>query len=70
MGAMVVAFPIGFVVSQVLLSVLFFVVFLGVGLFLRARRWDAMLRQPKPSGASYWETKSQPAAADRYLRQY
>jgi hypothetical protein len=69
-GAMIVAFPIGFVVSQIFLSFLFFVVFLAVGLFLRARGWDAMLLKPKPSGASYWEAKTPPASADRYLRQY
>jgi hypothetical protein len=69
-GAMVVVFPIGFVVSQVLLAVLFFVAFLGVGLFLRVKRWDAMLRQPKAPGASYWEAKPRPGEASRYLRQY
>lgn len=68
--SMLIAFPIGFVVSQVMLAVLFFVVFLGVGLALRASGRDAMLRHRKPAGQSYWETKAMPADARRYLRQY
>jgi len=69
-GAMLVAFPIGFVVSQVMLAILFFGVFLVLGLLLRARRWDAMLRRRKPPGASDWEAKPMPTEVRRYLRQY
>ncbi len=70
--AMLVAFPIGFVVSQVMLAFLFFVVFLGVGLFLRVRGWDAMVRkrQPREAARGYWEPKPMPADPRRYLRQY
>lgn len=71
-AAMLLAFPIGFVVSQVMLAFLFFVVFLAVGLFLRVRGWDAMVRrrQPAGSGQGYWEPKPMPSDPRRYLRQY
>ena len=69
-GSMLLAFPIGFVVSQVMLVLLFFVVFLAVGAFLRLRGWDVMLRRKKPAGASYWQDKATPADPKRYLRQY
>lgn len=71
-GSMLVAFPIGFVVSQVMLVFLFFVVFQAVGLFLRVRGWDAMVRQRKNLGpdGSYWEPKATPTDSRRYLRQY
>jgi hypothetical protein len=67
---MLAAFPIGFVVSQVMLAFLFFVVFLAVGVFLRLRGWDAMVRKRQPAGASYWQDKATPADPKRYLRQY
>ncbi len=69
-GSMLLAFPIGFVVSQVMLVFLFFVVFLAVGAFLRLKGWDAMLRRRKPAGASYWQPKTTPTDPKRYLRQY
>lgn len=69
-GAMVVAFPVGFVVSQVILALLFFGVFLAVGGYLRWRGWDAMLRRRQPPGRSYWEARPGPANARRYLKQY
>ncbi len=69
-GSMLLAFPIGFAVSQVMLVFLFFVVFLMVGAFLRLKGWDAMLRRRKPAGASYWQDKPTPTDPKRYLRQY
>lgn len=69
-GSMLVAFPIGFVVSQVILGFLFFVVFLGVGLALRLRGADLMLLRRRPADASYWDIKPMPSDPRRYLRQY
>lgn len=69
-GSMVLVFPIGFVVSQVILALMFFGVFLPIGLLLRLRGWDAMLRHRKPAGESYWEPKPVPRDPRRYLRQY
>jgi hypothetical protein len=69
-GAMLVAFPIGFIVAQVVLAILFFVVFLCVGLFLRVRGVDLMLRRRRSKGATYWTPKPMPTDPRRYLRQY
>ena len=69
-GLMLLAFPIGFVVSMVMLAILFFVVFFGVGTLLRLKGWDAMGRRRKPAGQSYWMDKLQPDDPARYLRQY
>ncbi len=69
-GMMLLAFPIGFMVSMLMLTLLFFVVFLGVGLVMRLRGWDAMARRRRPAGESYWQTKVQPQDPVRYLRQY
>jgi len=69
-GAMMVAFPIGFVVSQVMLAFLFFGVFLVVGAFLRLRGWDGLHLRRRPAGASYWDDKQPPPDPGRYLKQY
>ncbi len=70
-GSMLLAFPIGFVVSQVMLVFLFFVVFLAVGAFLRLTGRDAMVRKRQPAGGGgYWQDKPTPSDPKRYLRQY
>lgn len=69
-GAMLVAFPIGFAVSHVLLALLFYGMFLPIGRVLRGRGWDPMVRRRPTDRASCWSAK--PATRDlrRYLRQY
>jgi hypothetical protein len=69
-GAMLLVFPIGFVVSQVMLLILFFLVFLPTGLLLRVRGWDPMLRHDRKASGSAWEPKVTPRDVRRYLRQY
>ncbi len=69
-GAMVVAFPIGFIVSALVLVIMFFGVFLPVGAGLRARGWDPMVRRRRADASSYWSPKRAPSDLRRYLRQY
>ncbi len=69
-AAMLLAFPIGFVVAQVILALLFLLVFTPLGLLLRLRGRDAMMRARKPAGATYWEDRPPAPEAARYLRQY
>jgi hypothetical protein len=67
---MVVAFPIGWVVSHVLLGCLYYGVFTPVGFFFRLAGRDP-LELKRPAGKStYWVTK--PAATDvrRYFKQF
>jgi hypothetical protein len=66
--AMIVVFPIGFVVSQVVLLLVFYGVFLPVGLVLRARGWDPLRRRGRES--SGWETRKNAGDRRRYFRQY
>ena len=67
---MVLVFPVGFVVSQLVLVVLFFLVFLPIGFLLRFRGWDPMLYRVRKSGDTFWEVKSISQDVRRYLRQY
>jgi Saxitoxin biosynthesis operon protein SxtJ len=66
---MIVAFPIGWLVSHVMLAVLYFVLFLPLGLMFRLLGRDALSLR-KPSVETYWTEKQQPEDVVRYFRQY
>ena len=68
-GWMILAFPIGWVVSHVLLAVLFYGVFFPLGMILRGLGHDP-LRLRKPMADSYWQARTPQTDARRYLRQY
>ena len=67
---MVVAFPIGWLISQIILAVLYFLVLTPVAWMLRLRRRDGLGRRPTPDRASYWEPKHSPLDPRSYFRQY
>jgi hypothetical protein len=69
-GATVAAFPIGWVVSQVMLFVLFAVVITPVALLFKLRGRDRLGRRRSEQQASYWKPKTTIADMRRYLRQY
>ena len=69
-GCMIVAFPIGWVVSLVMLAVMFYCVFTPVALFFRLRGRDLLHRAPPRTTASFWTPKSLPIDVQRYFRQY
>jgi hypothetical protein len=65
----VATFPIGWIVSRVMLAALFYIVLTPIAIFQRLVRRDA-LRLSKPETESYWEdveTRRDPAS---YLRQF
>lgn len=68
-GWMIAVFPIGWLVSHVLLGLLFFGVFFPLGVVLRSMGHDP-LRLKKPAGNSYWQARSPQTDPGRYLRQY
>ncbi|MFM7315814.1 MAG: SxtJ family membrane protein [Isosphaeraceae bacterium] len=70
-GWMILAFPIGFVVSKILLLSIFLLVFMPVSLIFRLIGRDALaLRRKSAQTDTYWLPKQQPADPSRYLRQY
>ena len=69
-GWMVLAFPIGWTVSQVMLAIMFFGLFTPIGLVFRLIGRDP-LQRTRPSGReSYWEPKPTPADLRRYFKQF
>lgn len=65
-----VAFPIGLVVSEVIIFVIYFLVFLPIALLFRLIGRDALERRFEPTRATYWADKRQPGSVRQYFRQY
>lgn len=65
---MAIALPIGWVVSNILLLALFYLVMTPLGLFFRLIGRDP-LRRGKPAEDSYWLVHEQRSAGASYFRQ-
>jgi len=69
-GCSIVAFPVGWVVSQVMLALMFYGVITPVALFFRLRGRDLLHRALPKDRAGFWTAKSLPQDVQRYFRQY
>jgi hypothetical protein len=73
-GWMVLAFPIGWTVSQVVLAVMFYALFTPIGLVFRALGRDPLAlrraRGPGREAESYWLPKPAAASPRRYFQQF
>lgn len=69
-GWMVAVFPIGWVVSHILLAIVFYGVFTPFGLIMRACGRDPMTRSFDSDAESYWVPREGPANPERYFRQF
>jgi hypothetical protein len=67
---MVLAFPIGWVVSRLILGLLFFGIVTPVGLVLRLTGRDPLLLRPVRGADSYWRARSATHDVRRYFRQF
>jgi hypothetical protein len=67
-GLSLVTFPIGAMVSEVTLIVMFYGVFLPVGMLFRVLGRDPLERQFQRQSASYWAPKRQPRGVTQYFR--
>ncbi len=65
----VVTFPIGFVLSHVLIATIFFVLITPFALVMRLLGRDQMTRQIDRTTITYWSKRTE-AKPKRYLRQY
>ncbi len=66
---MFLAFPIGWLVSRIILAALFFLVFFPLGVILKLLGHDP-LRLKQPPTDSYWEPRTDQPDLRRYFRQY
>ena len=69
-GWMFAVFPIGWVVSHLLLGVVYFLVLTPIGLTLRALGRDPLERRFDQSASSYWVRHDPATQVKRYLRQF
>jgi hypothetical protein len=69
-GWMVLAFPIGWTVSQVMLVLMFYGLFTPIGLVFRLLGRDPLHRARRPGVESYWIPKPAPAGPRSYFRQF
>jgi hypothetical protein len=71
LGMSYLAWPIGFVVSHVVLAVVYYLVLTPIGLLTRLFGYDSMKKDFDPEVESYWVDRS-PEAVDpkRYFRQF
>jgi hypothetical protein len=67
---MVLAFPIGWTVSQLMLLLMYYIILTPVALLLRIRGRDPLLRKPQRDRESYWLAKETPRDVRSYFRQY
>jgi hypothetical protein len=66
---MAVVFPVGWIVSHVLLAAVFFLLFAPIALLLRAAGADPLQLRPKREAGSYWKQHAPPPPVARYFRQ-
>ncbi|MCS7046050.1 MAG: SxtJ family membrane protein [Gemmataceae bacterium] len=66
---MILAFPVGWLVSRLVLACLFYGLFTPLGLAFRLFGRDALALRPRPHDNSYWRPKPPPGNAKSYFRQ-
>jgi hypothetical protein len=69
-GALVLTFPIGWVMSRILLALLYYAVFTPLGVCFRLLGRDALGLRAAPVAGSYWQVKPAPREVSRYFRQF
>jgi len=65
-----VTFPIGWVVSLILLAAFYFLLLAPLGLLFRLLGRDPLCRRFDPAAKSYWLTRREPDSLDRYFHQF
>jgi hypothetical protein len=66
----IVTFPIGFVMSYVILFTIYFFVITPIGLLMRALGKDPLDRSWNAEAASYWKQRTKSIPVNRYFKQF
>lgn len=66
----IVTFPIGLVVSFLVMAVVYYLVLTPVGLVFKLIGRDSMTRRFDPSAETYWIERRRPESVRRYFRQF
>ena len=68
-AASVITFPIGFVLGEIVMSIVYTIAFVPLALLFRTIGRDALHRNIDSDAESYWQAKEQPQNASSYYRQ-
>lgn len=68
-SSLVITFPLGWLISRLLLGIVFYCLFTPLGLFFRLVGRDPLGRHLQPGAASYWSPKPQPEGIRSYFHQ-
>ncbi len=69
-GSMIVAFPMGWTVSRVLLACLFYGLFTPIAFIFRLAGRDVLGLRARPEQATYWTAKPMTNTPQGYFRQF
>jgi hypothetical protein len=69
-GWMTLAFPIGWLISQLMMAVMFYVILTPVALIFRIRGRDLLQRKRTANRTTYWLPKRPPEDVRSYFRQH
>lgn len=69
-GWMYLAFPIGWVISHIMMAAIYYLVFTPIGLFMRLLGRDPLSRSFDESADTYWVEHQPDENPDRYFRQF
>jgi hypothetical protein len=69
-GLMVVAMPIGFVISHVLIAAIYYLVITPIALAFRLMGRDVIGKKLDPKAATYWHDRGAPRPAASYFKLY
>jgi hypothetical protein len=65
-----IAFPIGLVLGNVLMALVYYLLVTPIGLVFRLLGKDPMHRKFDPKATTYWISRSKPPEPGRYFRQF
>jgi hypothetical protein len=69
-GWMLAVYPIGWVISHVVIAIAYFGVVTPIGWLLRLRGYDPLQRRFDSEAASYWQPRPPTPEGKRYFRQF
>jgi hypothetical protein len=69
-GLTLLSFPIGFVLSYLIMGTLFFVIIGPIAVLMRLFGRDAMCRHYEPEAPTYWSSARRPRDKESYFHQY
>lgn len=69
-GWLLAFYPLGFVISHVVLAAIWYLLFTPIALLRRLFAGDPLHRKPDPSAESYWIEREGPVDSSRYFKQF